>query len=126
MSAAAFDFNIFEQYKNLERSGMAEPIAHAVKDFVFAAHQAGNCVANSDFREYKAKQTGHLEKLKIGQDRAFDQLRHEIKETKHEIKSEIDSKIENLKNDMIKWMVSLFFAQASLTTAVITCIKIFG
>ncbi len=57
---------------------------------------------------------------------AFNQLRHEIKETKHGIKSEFNSKIENLKTNMIKWMVSLFFAQASLTTAVITCIKIFG
>ncbi len=94
MSAAAFDFNIFEQYKNLERSGMAELIAHAVKE--------------------------------IGQDRAFDQLRHEIKEIKREIKSDINSTIENFKTDMIKWMVSLFFTQVSLTIAVIACIKIFG
>ncbi len=97
-NAASRNVNIFEQYENLKKSGMAPLMAQAVKDFVLATLQ--EMVSMADWREYKAERTNDLEKLAVHQDHKWDQVHHAIKENHQKLEGEIAQVHQELKSDI--------------------------
>lgn len=94
-NAALRNMKVFEQYENLERAGMAPSIAQAIRDFVLVTLQ--DMVSLVDWREYKAERASELEKFEANQDRKFDQIRHEAKQTRQELKSDIQQVRQEIK-----------------------------
>ncbi len=118
MSNAALNLDVFEHYENLEKSGMAGPMAHAVKDFVLATQKAGDFATKADLREYKAERVNDLQTFEVNVDRKLDQIRHEIEQSSNKL----NNKMNNMKFELVKWMMGTGIALGSL----IVGLKIFG
>ncbi len=114
--------NSLDLYKQFEEINIPEKQARLFANLFARAQKTEDLATKSDVeKDFKT--------LEVSQDRKFDQVRHEISEVRHElreesekIRHEIDSKINSLRVDMTRWMVGIFFAQASLVIG----LKIFG
>jgi hypothetical protein len=112
MGAAFSTLALFEQ---LEGAGVPEKQARIFADLFAKTQKTEELATKSDVEN-------DFKTFEVSVDRKLDQIRHEIKEMRQELKNEIESKNSHLKIDLIKWMIGISFAQASLMIG----LKIFG
>jgi len=115
---ATVTFDTLKFVETLKEAGVPETQAKAFSTAVRDSHEAAELATKTDLREYESAIRGDLEKLDIGLRHDIKELdtglRYEMKELELRMTSRFDTKLGDLKFELLKWIIGIAVAQAGL------------